>query len=96
MLGRLRTVDGDFERIRQRRSLRKSASPVSTFFFFKRIKYTFGGPFIPNDLNEPKSHIIDATNLITIDLFGRVYEEFNYDSHVYLANNGTDHIVERL
>lgn len=66
--------------------------PVSNscvFFYRKHKKHILGVFLIFRDFDEPKSRITDAIDLITVDMFERVYEEFNYGLDVYFANNGS-------
>ena len=61
---------------------------ISDFFLWGYIKSIVYVPPLPKDLDELKSRITDAINLVTVDMLQQVYEEFEYRLDVCRASKG--------
>ena len=61
---------------------------ICDFFLWGYIKSIVYVPPLPKDLDELKSRITDAINLVTVDMLQQVYEEFEYRLDVCRASKG--------
>lgn len=58
------------------------------FFLWGYIKSIVYVPPLPKDLDELKSRVTEAINLVTVDMLQQIYEDFEYHLDVCRASKG--------